>query len=88
MTAPGRVHHLDVRHLPPPEPMERVLELLPELRPGDLIRMYHRREPFPLYGLLADAGFRHRILTPEHCPFEIRIWPAAGPEPDPDDAER
>ncbi|MCG5494905.1 MULTISPECIES: DUF2249 domain-containing protein [Ectothiorhodospira] len=77
----GTTHVLDVCDLPPPEPMQQVLDRLPDLAPGDVLRMRHRREPFPLYPMLADMGFTYRVLTPPDVPFEILIWRADGPEP-------
>ncbi|MEY6433894.1 DUF2249 domain-containing protein [Thioalkalicoccus limnaeus] len=82
MTHETRVLTLDVQDLPPPEPMERVLETLPELSAGDLLRLRHRREPYPLYRILADQGFRYHVRMPPDCPFEILIWRADGPIPE------
>jgi uncharacterized protein (DUF2249 family) len=50
---------VDARWLEPPEPMERVLQALAVLRPGQSIRLLLHREPFPLYPLLAERGYRH-----------------------------
>jgi TusA-related sulfurtransferase len=50
---------LDARGLEPPEPMEKVLQTLALLRPGQTIRMLLHREPFPLYPILAERGYRH-----------------------------
>ncbi len=50
---------VDARGLEPPEPMERVLQTLALLRPGQSIRLLLHREPFPLYPLLAERGYRH-----------------------------
>lgn len=50
---------VDARDLPPPEPMERVLEALEGLLPGQSIRMLLHREPYPLYELLAERGYAH-----------------------------
>jgi uncharacterized protein (DUF2249 family) len=72
-------HLLDVRDLPPPEPLQRVLDLLPELGDGDVLRMLHHREPFPLYRILDDMGFRYTVLQSPETPFEILIWRADGP---------
>lgn len=65
---------LDVRDLPPPEPLERVLDALPGLKSGDVLCMLHVREPFPLYGMLRDMGFAHAVHRTSRAPFEIRIW--------------
>lgn len=74
-------HLLDARDLPPPEPLQRVLDLLPELGPGDVLRMLHQREPFPLYRILDDSGFRHAVRESPEAPYEILIWRADGPPP-------
>ena len=50
---------VDARGLEPPEPMERVMDALDELRPGQSIRFLLHREPYPLYPLLAERGYRH-----------------------------
>jgi uncharacterized protein (DUF2249 family) len=50
---------VDARWLEPPEPMERVMQALAVLRPGQSIRLLLHREPFPLYPLLAERGYRH-----------------------------
>ena len=50
---------VDARGLEPPEPMERVMQTLSLLRPGQAIRLLLHREPFPLYPLLAERGYRH-----------------------------
>ncbi len=50
---------IDARWLEPPEPMEQVMQVLGLLRPGQSIRMLLHREPFPLYPLLSERGFRH-----------------------------
>lgn len=48
---------LDVRELPPPEPLERVLETLSTLEPGQHVRMVLGREPHPLYRILRRNGY-------------------------------
>jgi uncharacterized protein (DUF2249 family) len=50
---------VDARGLEPPEPMEKVMQTLDLLRPGQTIRMLLHREPFPLYAILAERGYRH-----------------------------
>jgi len=50
---------VDARGLEAPEPMEKVLQTLALLRPGQSIRLLLHREPFPLYPLLAERGYRH-----------------------------
>ena len=67
---------LDVRGLPAPEPMERILEALEGLPPGDRLRVLHWREPFPLYELLEAAGYRWETRAGREAPYEIHIWRA------------
>ena len=49
---------LDLRALPAPEPMERVLDALDSLADGARLRVLLEREPHPLYGILARTGYR------------------------------
>ncbi|MDE1942764.1 MAG: DUF2249 domain-containing protein [Betaproteobacteria bacterium] len=65
---------LDVRDLEPPEPLEKVLEALCVLEPGQRIRMIHHREPHPLYPILQREGFRHDTHFTDDGIFEILIW--------------
>ncbi len=65
---------IDVRELEPPEPLEIALDMAHKLQPGEYLRMLHRREPFPLYRLLKQDGFRYRLYSGGECPYEILIW--------------
>lgn len=47
---------LDVRHLPAPEPMLRILEAVTFLHPGESLRVIHNRIPYPLYPRLQERG--------------------------------
>jgi hypothetical protein len=49
----------DLRGLDPPEPLVRILAAIDEA-PGPL-EFWLAREPYPLYALLAAAGWRHEI---------------------------
>jgi TusA-related sulfurtransferase len=71
-------HPLDVSALPVPEPLERVLDALADLPPGDRLRVLHRREPFPLYDLLARMGYRWEAQG-EEGHYQILIWPESRP---------
>ena len=70
---------LDVRGLPPPEPMVRVLELLDRLAPGDTLTVLHERRPMFLYPQLDDRGFAHVSDEPE--PGLVRIVIRRAPAP-------
>ncbi|KAA6187814.1 DUF2249 domain-containing protein [Thiohalocapsa marina] len=74
MSASAPTVTLDVRKLPPPEPLERILDALADLPADCTLRVVHRREPFPLYDLLRGMGYTWRTRgEDEH--FEILIWP-------------
>lgn len=74
MSTESRIpRQLDVRHLAPPEPLERILDTLADLPPSDELCVVHRREPFPLYDLLRRLGYQWRTEGADEY-FEIRIW--------------
>ena len=66
---------VDARGLEPPEPMEKVMTTLSLLRPGQTIRMLLHREPFPLYALLPDRGYRHDTRMEGDGSYVILIHP-------------
>jgi uncharacterized protein (DUF2249 family) len=68
---------LDVRGLLPPEPLERVLDALDALVPGQRLRMLIDREPLPLYRILRANGHRHEARACAGGEFDITIWAAA-----------
>lgn len=65
---------LDVSGLEPPEPMERIFACLPRLEPGQLLRVLHRREPYPIYPMLEQAGYRHCCIRTGSEAFLIYCW--------------
>lgn len=65
---------LNVSDLEPPEPLERVLDAIEKLGPGQFLRMLHNREPFPLYMILEDSGFKYCVREGQETIFEIFIW--------------
>ncbi len=67
---------IDARGLEPPEPMEKVMKAVALLRPGQHIRFLLHREPFPLYPLLAERGFRHETQMQADGSYVILIRPA------------
>lgn len=67
---------VDARELEPPEPMEKVMRTLALLRPGQSIRLLLHREPFPLYPLLAERGYRHATRMETDGSYVILIHPA------------
>jgi uncharacterized protein (DUF2249 family) len=65
---------LDVSDLPAPEPMERILDALADLPPGDRLCVLHRREPYPLYDMLRRMGYRWEVSA-EGDRYRILISP-------------
>ena len=51
------VIELDVRELPPPEPMMKILETLPQIDDNSVLLVHHHREPMMLYPKLEERGF-------------------------------
>lgn len=79
---------LDVSGLEPPEPLERILDALADLPEGDWLRVRHRREPHPLYGMLRNMDYRWYTVARSPDDFEILIWPASLGAAPPDTAAR
>jgi uncharacterized protein (DUF2249 family) len=65
---------VDVRELTPPEPLERIMDALADLPAGDRLRIRHRREPHPLYGMLRNMGYRWQTTSHALDDFEILVW--------------
>lgn len=51
------VIELDVRELPPPEPMMKILESLSKIDDKTVLLVHHHREPVMLYPKLEERGF-------------------------------
>ncbi len=62
---------LDVRGLPPPEPMERTLEALERLPEGAILVQINERVPRFLLPRLVERGFAHEIV--ERPDGEVRV---------------
>lgn len=69
----NQVRLLDVRGLEAPEPLERVLDALSTLAPGDILRMLIEREPRPLYRILERNGYRFQVDVHEDGLYELLI---------------
>lgn len=64
---------LDLRGLFPPEPMERVLDALAALQPGQRVRLLIERAPHPLFRILERNGYQYRCTEPELGLFQVVI---------------
>lgn len=57
--------HIDVRGLPPPEPLVAILELVASIREATAVIVHHERDPQLLYPELAEIGWTaERIDAP------------------------
>ena len=64
---------LDVHEMQSPEPMEVVMKGLESLQQGEYLKMLHRMQPFPLYDILLENGFRYKVTDGEFG-FDIYMW--------------
>lgn len=78
-----RAVRIDTSGLEPPEPMARALEALGALAADEYLVMAHRREPLPLYDLLPVLGFQYRARPGASTAFEVVVWRAGQPDPEP-----
>jgi hypothetical protein len=63
--------HVDVRGLPPPQPMVAILALVESIRDATQIVVHHERDPVFLYPELAELGWvAARVEAP---PGEVRL---------------
>jgi len=67
---------LDVRELAAPEPLERVMTVLPSLAPGQFLHVVHRQQAHCLCGMLAGLGYEHAVDDGGAGRFDIWIWRA------------
>ena len=65
--------YIDVCGLPPPEPMQRILEALRELPRDESLRVHIHRQPYPLYELLARDGYTCTTRAQDDGTFELTI---------------
>lgn len=54
------IREIDARYLEPPEPFVRAMEAIDTMAPGEVLRLLLFREPFPLYKVLDDHGFKRQ----------------------------
>jgi uncharacterized protein (DUF2249 family) len=72
VTAPASmVVTLDVRGLPPPQPLVQALERVETLGPGERLELIHDRRPMLLYPHLERLGLAHETSEPE--PGLVRV---------------
>jgi hypothetical protein len=69
--AEGGDTHLDVRGLPRPQPMIRILQLLQCLPDAAVLVVHHDRDPLWLYPELVQIGWWAEVVDGE--PGEVRL---------------
>jgi hypothetical protein len=65
---------LDVSDLPPPEPLERVLDALADLPAGDSLKVRLPMEPVLLYSMLRSMGLAWERNVAPGGTVELVIW--------------
>lgn len=63
--------HIDVRGLPPPQPLVLILRLLESIRDATPVIVHHDRDPQMLYPELAEIGWMAEHIEGE--PGEVRL---------------
>ena len=64
---------LDVRGMEPPEPLERILAIIRDFKPGDTLTVVIDCEPIPLFRILTLNGFDYRSEPGTSSRYEISI---------------
>jgi hypothetical protein len=63
--------HIDVRGLPPPEPLVAILQLVRSIHDDTAVIVHHDREPVLLYSELAQIAWQAALIPGE--PGEVRL---------------
>lgn len=64
--------HIDVRKLPPPNPLRAILRAVEAASPDETIVVHHEREPHFLAPELAERGWRVARMSTEMV--NVRLW--------------
>jgi uncharacterized protein (DUF2249 family) len=65
---------LDLRELPPPEPLQRALEAAVALTPGEGLEVLTRFRPAHLIDQLNARGFAHECQARGAAGWQVTIW--------------
>jgi len=63
--------HIDVRGLPPPEPMVEIVRLIQEAMPDATIIAHLDRDPIHLYPELDERGWGYEVVS--EMPGDVRL---------------
>ena len=69
--------HIDVRGLPPPQPLVQILQLVSGSRDGAAIFVHHDRDPAMLYPELLLLGWWAERVPGDPGEFRLRLAPQA-----------
>ena len=69
----ARHETLDVRGMEAPEPLERILTVIGDFKPGDTLKVVIDCEPIPLFRILKANGFDYRSVPGTMSRYEISI---------------
>jgi len=72
MSSSLKLISVDVSALAPPEPMTVILTKLAKLTEQECLLVKHRRQPFPLYEKLKNAGFSYHCIV--HAQDNISLY--------------
>ncbi len=64
---------IDVRGLEPPEPMVKIIEMLPQVGADTTLLVHHHREPLMLYDKLEHLGFKASAEKINEGYYHVRI---------------
>lgn len=64
---------VDVRDLPPPEPMTIIVNAMAELGQDESLVVHHSRQPYPLYDKLRLSGWQYQVEKKAEDYFLITI---------------
>ena len=67
--------HVDVRGLPAPQPLVKILQLVRQVGPQGVLIVHHDRDPLLLYPELVQIGWWAEIVPGD--PGEVRLRLAA-----------
>lgn len=65
--------HIDVRGLPPPQPMVEILRLLHSIADDRAVIVHHDRDPQMLYPELAEIGWEAEIIAGQDGEVRLRL---------------
>ena len=67
--------HIDVRGLPPPQPLVQILTLVRTVAAGRAVIVHHDRDPQLLYPELAEIGWGAERIDGEPGEVRLRLEP-------------